>query len=106
MSKEKWVGPSDGIMMLIGDEIPDVLVQTSHQIGFSRLQMPIIAVYKDQKDYPGYYVARVFDVNRTTNIIMAKKDFLELQRDIGKHTGMIWLHRTPQDDPALMGTWI
>lgn len=100
----KWVGPENGIMIL--DSVPDYKVESSHEINFNRLRMPIIAVYRDPKDYPGYYIARVFDMDMPTNIIMAKKDLAELQQDIAKHTVMVWLPRHKEDDPVLMGTWI
>lgn len=84
----------------------DKQVESAYQIDFRGLRMPIIAVYEDTKDYPGLYVARVWDVNRPTNVIIVKKDLDELQQDIAKHTDMVWLQRRPQDDKVLLGTWI
>ena len=84
----------------------DRQVESSHEIEFSKLRYPIIAVYQSTSDYPGYYIARVFDVDKPTNIIMVKKDLNESQEDIAKHTGMIWLRRHPDDDSVILGTRI
>lgn len=86
--------------------MPDKRLESAREIEFKRLRMPIIAVYKSPQDYPGQYVARVFDVNQPTNVVIVKKDFIELQRDIEQNTDMIWLSRSPKDVIELIGTWI
>lgn len=44
-------------------------------IDFSGLVLPIIAVYKNPEDYPNDCVARVFDLERPTNVIIVKESF-------------------------------
>lgn len=80
-------------------------VESVTQIDFSWMKMPIIAVYENPKDFPGQIVARVWEVNRPTDTIIVKSSLEEMQQDISK-TGMAFLPRTKQDDPALIGTWI
>lgn len=84
----------------------DKQVESAYQIDFRGLRMPIIAVYHNTTDYPGTYVARVWDVNIPTNVVMINQDLNKLQQDIRKHTAMVWLPRRPQDDTVLIGTWI
>lgn len=44
-------------------------------IDFSGLVLPIIVVYKNPEDYPNDCVARVFDLERPTNVIIVKESF-------------------------------
>ena len=80
-------------------------VESVTQIDFRGMKMPIIAVYENPKDFPGMIVARVFEMNYPTDTIMVKSSLTEMQQDISK-IGMIFLPRTKQDDPKLIGTWI
>lgn len=51
----------------------DKKVQSVKEIDFSDLVLPMIAVYKNPEDYPNDCVARVFDLERPTNIVIIKK---------------------------------
>ena len=86
--------------------MPDKQVESAYQIDFREMKFPIIAVYQNPEDYPGMYVARVWEVDRPTNVVIVKKDSDGLQQDIATHTGMAWLPRSPKDHKVLVGTWI
>lgn len=84
----------------------DRKVDSVSQMNFERLKLPLIAIYQNPDDYPGYYIARLFDIDRPTNVVMMKKELAELQKDIREHTEMVWIKRSQNDVPALVGTWI
>ena len=66
--------------------------------------MPIITVFKSPTDYPGKYVARVFDVGRPTNLAAVADTYEELMEAIP--AGMVRLERNEKDDPVIVETWI
>lgn len=66
--------------------------------------MPIIAIFKSPTDYPGKYVARVFDLDRPTNLAAVADTYEELMEAIPP--GMVKLERHDKDDPVIVETWI
>ena len=52
------------------------------EVNVSDLQCPIVAVYVNPKDYPGYCVARIFDMDKPTNVILVKDTLDEIRLDI------------------------
>lgn len=73
-------------------------------VDFTRFRLPIITVYKNTKDYPNKFVARIFDVDEATLLVVVK-DSLEEIRDIipARFTHM---PRFDGDDPVIVETWI
>ena len=67
-------------------------------------RLPLICVYNNPSDYPGKYVARVWDVDRPTNLV-AIADSLEEIRE-AKPPEMMIMDRIPNDDPVIVETWI
>lgn len=84
----------------------DKKVQSVQEIDFSDLVLPMIAVYKNPEDYPNYCVARVFDLERPTNIVIIKKTVREIKEDIEQHTGMVFLNREVGDVLSLVGVYL
>ncbi len=67
-------------------------------------RFPIICVYDHPTDYPDYFVARVWDLNRPTRLI-ALADTLEgIRAKIPP--GMVMLRRHPTDDPCIKEIWM
>lgn len=67
--------------------------------------VPIIAVYKHPADYPDKYVARVFDLERPTNLAAVADTYEDLLAAIP--TGaMVRIERSPKDDPVIVETWV
>lgn len=81
-------------------------VQSIQEVDFSTLKMPMLAVYKNPDDFPGYYVARVYDMEKPTDTVMVKRSLAEIEMDIRKHTGMAFLPRTKEDVASLVGVWM
>lgn len=66
--------------------------------------VPIITIFKSPADYPGKYVARVFDVGKPTNLAAVADTYEELMQAIP--AGMVRLERNEKDDPVILETWI
>ena len=66
--------------------------------------VPLICIYFSPGDYPGKYVARLWDMLRPTNLI-AVSDALEGIRQVIPD-GMIRCPRHPGDDNCIVETWI
>lgn len=70
----------------------------------SKLAMPMVVVYCRPRDYPNSYVARVFNGNRPTNVVIVKDSLAEIRGALPD--GMIRLGRDANDDPVIVETWI
>ena len=67
--------------------------------------VPIIVVYKSPKDFPGKYVARLWDIhNRPTAYAMVKDSLDDVRKGIPKT--MNRLPPAPIDDPVIVETWL
>lgn len=67
--------------------------------------VPIITVYDHPADYPDKFVARVFDLNRPTNMAAIADTYEELLEAIPTRS-MARMERNPKDDPVIVETWI
>lgn len=85
-----------------GDKIAEKIVQ----IDVSDLEFPMIAIYANPKDYPGKYVARIFDLDKPTNTILLKDTLEELQNHIAESTTLSFFCRGAGDVPELVGVWL
>jgi hypothetical protein len=69
------------------------------------VRVPIIAVYDNPTDYPGKYVARLWDIkNKPTNIVVVKDSLEAVRKAIPEGMHRIGRHST--DDPVIVETWI
>lgn len=84
----------------------DRCVASTYEVDFTGLKLPIITVYKSPRDYPGCYVARVFDMDKPTNVTITRDNLEDLQQDIAEHTGMVFIPRSMEDGQQVIGTWI
>ena len=66
--------------------------------------IPLICIYENPDDYPGFFVARVWDADQPTHLI-AKADTLDGIRETIP-PNMHRLHRRPDDDPVIVEVWI
>lgn len=68
---------------------------------------PMISIYYNPKDYPGKYVARVFDIRpgevRPTRYIMLNDNLEELRSAMPVEFS--YMDKTPKDDPELLEVW-
>lgn len=83
----------------------DKRIETIQQAEMEGLTTPVIAIYDHPDDYRDYYVARIFDAGKPTNVIMLADTREELETDIQEYTDMLFLAPGADDDPKLIGVW-
>lgn len=81
----------------------DVLITNFNEVDISLMKMPFIVIYDYPKDYSESYVARLFDVNQPTNIVIVSKDLETLRKKIPK--GMVKFNREKEDDEKILESY-
>lgn len=66
---------------------------------------PIITVYHDPADYPGKYVARLYDIQRPTNMVVVADTYEDVRAAIPAGR-MVRLERDAADDPVIVENWV
>ncbi len=66
--------------------------------------VPIIAIYNNPADYPGKYVARLWDINKATKFIVVRDSLEEIRKTIPSY--MARLGACSMDDPVIVETWL
>ncbi len=62
-------------------------------------------IFDHPLEYPGYFVARYFIMDRpTTSLILSES--LDPLRDTLAAAGFVMLARSPEDDPKIVEVWI
>lgn len=84
----------------------DKIVTSIHQIDLTDLKFPIIAAYEHPDDYPDKCVARIFDLDRTTDTVILKDTMEELHEDIRSCFPTVFFKATEYDLPSIRGYWI
>ena len=67
-------------------------------------RLPLICVYNSPSDYPGKYVARLWDVDKPTNMVAVAESLEEIRE--AKPPEMMIMDRLTGDDPVIVETWI
>lgn len=83
----------------------DVIVHDIRQIDLSEITMAIFAVYDRPVDYPDHCVARLFDVDKPTNIVIKRSTVKEMQGYF-RQTALMFHPRDNGDPGNLVGTWM
>ena len=83
----------------------DIVLDTVDQADTRGMGYPMIAIYELPEEYPDKCVARLFDRDQATNLIIIRDSLEELKEDVEK-TGLIFVERGPEDVPALVGVYI
>lgn len=65
---------------------------------------PLICVYENPKDYPGKYVARLWDRDSPTNLIALTDSLADLRKLMP--LGMKIRAREARDSPVIVEVWI
>ncbi|MBO9129882.1 hypothetical protein [Bacillus sp. 165] len=71
---------------------------------FGDIKIPIIAVYENPADFPGKYVARLFDLQQITNYIIVKDTLAEIRECIPSAFNK--MPRSQEDDPTILEIWM
>jgi len=67
-------------------------------------KVPMVVIYERPIDYPEHYVARLWDTDKPSCIIMVSPTYEELRNKMPK--GMINIKRSQIDDERIYETWI
>lgn len=67
-------------------------------------RVPIITIYRNPKDYPGKYVARVFDINIPTMLAVTADTLEEIRKCVPP--GMRRFRRRQEDDPCIVEAYV
>ena len=84
----------------------DKIVEAIDQIDMSDLKLPSFAIYKNLKDYSGKTVARLFEKDRPTDVVIIGKDVRELHKLFRYRTRMSFMPPLPGDPANLVGVWL
>lgn len=86
--------------------IKDRTIEHIEQIDMRGLKFPTFAVYQNTKDYPGKCVARLFEGERPTNIVIIRRRAHEIHQIFKNETRMMFLPKLPGDPENLVGVWM
>ena len=84
----------------------DKIVEDIEQIDMSGLELPSFAIYKNPTDYPGKSVARLFEGDKPTNVVLIKKNVRELHSILRDRTRLTFFPPLPGDFGNLVGVWM
>lgn len=84
-------------------EKKDVIITNFNQVNINRMKMPFIVIYDHPKDYGKNYVARLFGVNKPTNVVIVSEDLEVLRDKIPK--GMVKFDREKEDDEKILESY-
>lgn len=73
-------------------------------IHHDKSDLKMITIYKNPKDFPGKYVARLFINGKATIVAMVKDDIEEIRELLPCYC--IPMQRSLLDDPVIVETWI
>lgn len=83
------------------------MINTFKQVDMSDMCSPIIVIYENVSDYKGYFIARIWDLDKPTDTFMLKKDLHKIREDIKANLpNMVRLPKAQNDDPCIVETWI
>lgn len=82
----------------------DILVKKFSKEILEETRVPLITIYNSPRDYPNKYMARLFDLDAPTKIIMVFDDISEVYEYIPR--GMVYFPRFPDDDPCIVGVYL
>ncbi|MDF2984911.1 MAG: hypothetical protein K0R50_421 [Eubacterium sp.] len=92
--------------MNIYDSSGDIILETFIDVNLAPIaNPPIIVVYNSPKDYPGKYVARLWNIkNKPTRMVVLSDSLAEIKKMIPVH--MILVPPVASDDSVIVGSYI
>lgn len=85
----------------------DVNIRTFRNAAMSGITMPCVTVYASPSDYPGWYVARLFDHGHPLNVHIRRRTVEEIRADIiRRFPGMIPFAPGADDEPCIVEIWL
>lgn len=82
----------------------DQLISSFNEIDMKEYTMPIICIYNSPSDYKGMFVARLFDVNKPTPIILMRITLDAIRNEIPESFSLV--PKQAGEDANIVGTYI
>jgi len=82
----------------------DTILERFNAADVRRVVGGIICIYNSPKDYPGMYVARLFELTKPTKYVVTAQSLEEIRAAIPAE--MLCFGRDKADDPCIVETWI
>jgi len=82
---------------IITEDYTDIIYKTD-------IVFPMIVIYRNTLDYPGYFVSRLWNINKPTQYMNLAESLDTICSNIPAH--MVRLNRQPNDDPCIIEKWI
>lgn len=100
---------TDDIYVVYADEAKveyykDFILKNFTNVDFNEIKSAMIIIYDHPKDYPNSYVARIWDTDRPTNVIVANENLDILRNLMPKNMGCI--NKFETDDPCMLEIWL
>lgn len=88
-------------------EVKNKIAQSFLELDITELKFPAIAIYDRPLDFPDSYVARIFDSDKPTNVILLDNNLSHIREEIKFYfPQMVRLPRAKNDVSCLVETWI
>ena len=88
-------------------EVKNKRIQSFSEVDIAELKFPVIAIYDRPLDFPDSYVARIFDSDKPTNVILLDNNLSHIREEIKFYfPQMVRLPRAQNDVNCLVETWI
>jgi hypothetical protein len=82
----------------------DQLINSFEEIDYSEYTMPIICIYNSPSDHQGMFVARMFDVNVPTPIILMRASLESIRKEIPERFSLV--PKSPGEDANIVESYI
>ena len=99
----KW---KDAEMKQVHPIAVNKVVNTMKEVDFEGMKLPMVAVYEKPLDFPDKYIARVFDCEKPTNVIIIRDSLEECREDITAAGFLVCLERSPSDVISIVEIWM
>lgn len=86
-------------------KVKDKVVGKIEQKDVDALMIPLIAIYDHPRDYPDHIVARLWDTDIPTNLVMVRKTIEEMHAAIKELEDVVYMPRQREDDPVIIGVY-
>ncbi|NLP50217.1 hypothetical protein [Bacillus sp. RO1] len=82
----------------------DQLINSFSEIDMKEYTMPIICIYNSPTDYKGMFVARLFDVNKPTPVILMRLTLDAIRKEIPESFSLV--PKQAGEDANIVETYI
>lgn len=96
---KKWEKPE---ILFLKNQIVDSL----KCVDISDMKLPMIVVYKNALDFPNKYIARIFECEQPTDVIIIRESLQECRDDITAAGFLVCMERNEEDVPSIVETWV